>query len=155
MSIDEAELKTKLVAQCKRMGAYARRFEDRYGVGVLDTLVIFDNLPVCFVEAKMIRAREFGPTERQWVEGNRVLKTGGIYAVPALVGWDEHKLMYVGEWARRLPTQACIYQLKGDDFAQTLWRFVNDYKQHRGRGDAGRSQEDSMSGENASARRHG
>ena len=152
MNTEESDLKTKLVAQCKKAGAYARRFEDRYGVGILDTLVIFDSLPVCFVEAKIIHGREFGPTERQWIEGTRVIKVGGAHAVPVLVGWNEDKLMYVGEWTRRLPVKSCIYQLKGDDYAKTLWRFVNDYNKHRGGGNPGRGKEDSLSGENPSTR---
>jgi len=152
MNTEESDLKTKLVAQCKKAGAYARRFEDRYGVGILDTLVIFDSLPVCFIEAKIIHSREFGPTERQWIEGNRVLKTGGANAVPVLVGWDENKQMHVGEWARKMPVQACIHQLKGDDYAKTLWRFVHDYNKRRGGINAGRSQESSVSGENSSTR---
>lgn len=152
MHTEESDLKTKLVTQAKKAGAYARRFEDRYGVGILDTLVIFDSMPVCFVEAKMIHGREFGPTERQWIEGNRVLKAGGAHAVAVLVGWDEYKMMYVGEWARRMPVKACIYQLKGDDYAKTLWRFLHDYDKHRSRGNSGRGEEDRVSGENPSAR---
>jgi hypothetical protein len=152
MNTEESDLKTKLVAQCKKAGAYARRFEDRYGVGILDTLVIFDSLPVCFIEAKIIHSREFGPTERQWIEGNRILKLKGGHAFPVLVGWNEDKLMYVGEWARKMPVKACICQLKGDDYAKTLWRFVHDYNKHRGGGNVGRGQENSLSGENPSAR---
>jgi hypothetical protein len=137
VNTEESELKTKLVAQCKKVGAYARRFEDRYGVGILDTLVIFDSLPICFIEAKMIRTREFGPTERQWIEGTRVQKLKGGHAIPVLVGWNEDKQMFVGEWARKLPVRACMYQLKGDDYARTLWRFVNDHNKSRSRMDIG------------------
>lgn len=125
---DEAEHKTKLVAQCKRVGAYSRRFEDRYGVGILDVLVIFPGHPVCFIEGKIIRGRNFGPTERQWIEGNRVLAVKGGHAIPILVGWTEDSgLMYVGEWTKILPTKACIYQLKGDDYAATLWRYLREH----------------------------
>lgn len=152
MNTEESDLKTKLVAQAKKAGAYARRFEDRYGVGILDTLIIFDSLPVCFIEAKMIRGNKFGPTERQWIEGTRVLNLKGGHAIAALVGWNEDKLMYVGEWTRELPVRACYQQLKGDDYAKTLWRFVHDYNKRRRGGDSGRGQEDSLPRENPSAR---
>jgi hypothetical protein len=152
MNTEESDLKTKLIAQCKKAGAYARRFEDRYGVGILDTLVIFDSLPVCLIEAKIIRGRSFGPTERQWIEGTRILKLKGGHAFPALVGWDEDKLMYVGEWTRTLPMKACIHQLKGDDYAKTLWRFVHEHYKSRGWEHNGRGQEDGLPGTDPSTR---
>lgn len=137
---EEAELKTKLVTQCKKLGAYARRFEDRYAVGILDVLVAFPDMPVCFVEGKILRSNAISPTERQWVEGDKLCKLRGGFTVPLLVGWDANKVMYVGEWARKLPLQACLMQKHGNNYAETLWSFIND-KQLRGRFAIGRSEE--------------
>lgn len=123
---EETELKTKLVSQCKRVGAYARRFEDRYAVGILDVLVAFNDMPVLFVEGKIIRAGSFGPTERQWIEGEKLLKLTGGFTLPVLVGWDIDKRMFVGEWSRKLRAAACFSQQDDWDYAITLWSYIND-----------------------------
>lgn len=142
---DESDYKTRLINQCRKLGAYARRFEDRSAVGILDMVIIFQDQPVCFVEGKMIRNRTFKPTDRQWIEGNRVLALGGKYAIAAMVGWEyDTGLMRVGDWSRELQVRDCMYQLKGDDFATTLWRFIRDRSQPTSRQHIGRSETPSL-----------
>ena len=41
----ESELKTKLVSACVKLGAYARRLEDRYALGLLDLDIKFPGHP--------------------------------------------------------------------------------------------------------------
>lgn len=94
----ESTLKTKLMADCRRLGAYARRHEDRRAVGLLDMAIKFPNHPHLLAEGKLIEHQSFAPTLRQWEEGERYIKAGGICA---LIGWDKKtKVMFIHEWAR-------------------------------------------------------
>lgn len=142
--MDESEHKTKLIKQCRNLGAYARRFEDQYGVGILDTLVAFPDMPVIFAEGKTIESISFGPTERQWVEGQRVLAVRGGHTIPLLIGWTPRGIMYVGEWTRRLPLKACFIQREKDDYATTLWRYMNDVYKPSSRVNTGSSAQNSV-----------
>ena len=95
----ESELKTKLVADCRKLfGAYARRHEDRRAVGLLDLAIKFPGYPDLKAEGKLVEHQKFAPTLRQWEEGERYIKAGGICA---LIGWDpKTKVMFVHEWAK-------------------------------------------------------
>ena len=94
----ESELKTKLVADCRKLGAYARRHEDRRAVGLLDLAIKFPGYPELKAEGKLVEHQKFAPTLRQWEEGERYIKAGGICA---LIGWDpKTKVMFVHEWAK-------------------------------------------------------
>lgn len=95
--MNEAELKRRLIAQAKTYGAYATRVEDRYRVGLLDTIIKFPFQPWVWVEGKITEGdQKFGPTPRQYEEGEKIEKAGGICA---LVGWDKGtKQMVVADW---------------------------------------------------------
>ncbi len=94
----EAKFKTQLVADCRKLGAYARRHEDRWAVGLLDLAIKFPGHPHLLAEGKLVPHQAFAPTLRQWEEGNRYIAAGGLCA---LLGWDpKTKVMFVHEWAR-------------------------------------------------------
>lgn len=125
----ETEYKSKLVKQINKMGgAYARRKEDQYQVGVLDIVVIFKNIPVLFIEGKRIAHQSFGPTPRQWLEGDTIVKAGlGKYAVPLLVGWDSGHIMHVSPWQKVTNIDACYHQPVGCDYAMTLLKYAETF----------------------------
>jgi len=86
------------VADCRRLGAYARRHEDRRAVGLLDMAIKFPDHPHLLAEGKLVEHQSFAPTLRQWEEGERYIKAGGICA---LIGWDKKtKVMFIHDWAR-------------------------------------------------------
>jgi hypothetical protein len=94
----ESEWKANLVDGCRRLGAYARRHEDRYALGLLDLAIKFPGYPHVLVEAKLIKHQAFAPTLRQWKEGNDYEAAGGLCA---LIGWDiKTKAMFIHRWAR-------------------------------------------------------
>jgi len=94
----ESELKTDLVAACRKLGAYARRHEDRRAVGLLDLAIKFPGHPHVLAEGKLVEHQTFAPTLRQWEEGNRYIAAGGLCC---LIGWDpKTKVMFVHPWAR-------------------------------------------------------
>ena len=67
----ESKLKAQLVTDCKKLGAYARRLEDRYALGLLDLSIKFPGHPHLLAEAKIVEHQKFAPTLRQYEEGKR------------------------------------------------------------------------------------
>jgi len=119
MSTEESDLKTKLVKQCKDLGWYARRIEDQFAVGTLDTIIVpSGNNPVLFVEGKVTDGLKFGPTERQYIEGERIRDANG-YAKPVLVGWRS-TVMYVSFWKREAYITKSFKQPLGRNYAETI-----------------------------------
>lgn len=115
---EESDLKRELVRQCKVAGYYARRIEDQYGVGILDIVVVPTDYVTLFIEAKVTDGMKFGPTERQYVEGQRILAAKGA-AMPILVGWRQ-KIMYVADWGREAFITRAFKQPEGVDYAGTI-----------------------------------
>jgi len=94
----ESTLKAKRVTGCKELGAYARRHEDRYAIGLLDLSIKFPGHPHLLVEAKIIDWQTFAPTPRQYEEGKRYEAVGGLCC---LIGWTKFdKAMFIHPWAK-------------------------------------------------------
>lgn len=94
----ESKLKRELVEACQAMGAYARRLEDRYAIGLLDLTIKFPGYPHLLAEGKIVGHQAFAPTLRQYEEGKRYIDAGGLCA---LIGWDSKtKVMFVHEWTK-------------------------------------------------------
>ena len=94
----ESELKTKLVGDCRKLGAYARRHEDRRAVGLLDMAIKFPGHPHLLAEGKLVEHQKFAPTLRQHEEGERYIAAGGLCC---LIGWEpKTKVMFIHPWAR-------------------------------------------------------
>lgn len=68
--MDEADYKRAIVKMVKANNPdnYARRIEDKFGVGFPDLIVRIDEGPVCFIEAKIIEGASFSPSPRQYIE---------------------------------------------------------------------------------------
>lgn len=121
--MNESAVKTKMVKLVKERGGYARRIEDQYGVGILDTILIPPRCPVFFCEVKIIRDNMFGPTERQWVEMDRiesVLQTDSYHCHAILIGYKAG-VYYFHEHtqARKVDRRACFSVTTSD------WHFVD------------------------------
>lgn len=102
----ESKLKRELVGACQAMGAYARRLEDRYAIGLLDLDIKFPGFPHFKAEGKIIEHQKFQPTLRQYEEGKRYIAAGGVCC---LIGWDKKtKVMFIHDWAQ--------WALKEDSF---------------------------------------
>jgi hypothetical protein len=118
--VNEADCKRKLVAEVKALrGGWARRIEDRWAVGVLDLVLKLPDHPVIFAEGKMIDGYKFEPTERQWIEGKRML-AAGIEVV--LLGWRDG-IMSVSPWVKTADRRQCM---NGTDQIQTLREYLNE-----------------------------
>ena len=93
----ESKFKAELIKQCRARGAYARRHEDRFAVGMLDCSIKFPHHPHLLAEGKIIMHQAFAPTPRQFEEGKAYIAAGGLCA---LIGWDAMaKVIFVHEWA--------------------------------------------------------
>lgn len=104
--MNEADHKRKLVAEVNALrGGYARRIEDRFAVGVLDLIIKFPEMPWIWAEGKLVDGFKFGPTERQWVEGKRILATGTDVV---LLGW-KNGIMYISPWVKQADIRTCFY----------------------------------------------
>ena len=60
----ESKYKSELVDDCHRLGAYARRHEDRYAIGLLDLAIKFPGHPHLLAEGKLVEHQTFAPTLR-------------------------------------------------------------------------------------------
>jgi hypothetical protein len=124
---EESQLKTELVKQCKATGWYARRIEDGYGVGILDIIIIPHGSYTLFVEGKVTDGLKFSPSERQYVEGLRVMEARG-HALPILVGW-RNQTMYIASWGREAFITKAFRQPDNANYAQTIgaWLYGKHY----------------------------
>lgn len=86
--VKEGELKTKMVKNVRSYGGYARRFEDRYAVGLPDTIFIPISIPVIFAEVKIVDGFKFAPSARQYVELERI-NEHNPRAYGILIGWKD------------------------------------------------------------------
>jgi hypothetical protein len=102
----ESKHKSELVDDCKHLGAYARRHEDRYAIGLLDLAIKFPGHPHLLAEGKIVEHQTFAPTPRQYEEGARYIRAGGLCV---LIGWDlKTKAMFVHPWAKTALKKDCF-----------------------------------------------
>jgi len=102
----ESKHKSELVDDCKHLGAYARRHEDRYAIGLLDLAIKFPGHPHLLAEGKIVEHQTFAPTKRQYEEGARYIRAGGLCA---LIGWDlKTKAMFIHPWAKTALKKDCF-----------------------------------------------
>jgi hypothetical protein len=119
---EESQLKTELVKQCKARGWYARRIEDGFGVGILDVIIVPHGSYTLFVEGKVTDGLKFAPSERQYVEGLRVMEARG-HALPILVGW-RNQTMYIANWGREAFITKAFRQPDNANYAQAIEEWV-------------------------------
>lgn len=128
----EADVKRAMVKEINRAGGYARRIEDQYAVGILDTVLIPPRGITFFCEVKLIRGQSFGPTPRQWEEMRRVEEAGARDAFALLVGYKDKKHYFatfgmIPERGGKIQASACFEQRDGCTFLQSLEEF---YRSH-------------------------
>jgi hypothetical protein len=126
---EESQLKSELVRQCKAMGWYARRIEDGYGVGILDVIIVPSKHPTLFVEGKVTDGIKFAPTERQYIEGMRIIQAAG-QALPILVGWRQ-ETMYIANWGSEAFITKAYRQPDRMNYAQTIKEWLDGRQEHR------------------------
>jgi hypothetical protein len=118
--MNEADHKRKLVAEVNGLrGGWARRVEDRWAVGVLDLIIKLPTQLIVFAEGKLVDGNVFGPTERQWVEGERI-RAAGLDVV--LIGWRDG-ITYVSPWVKQADRRNCI---SGIDQIRTIKEHLNE-----------------------------
>ena len=91
-------------------------------MGILDIVIVPNAYPaiapVLFVEAKVTDGLKFAPTERQYVEGLRIIEARGS-AIPILVGWRQ-EIMYIADWGREAFITRAFKQPDGSNYAHTI-----------------------------------
>ena len=104
-SVTEGELKTKMVRDVRSAGGYARRFEDRYAVGLPDVFFAPKGVPGMFAEVKIIDGFKFAPTDRQYIELSRINEHNPfVYGI--VIGWK--KTFYFTENTRQADIRDCF-----------------------------------------------
>jgi hypothetical protein len=120
--MDEAARKRRLVDDINLLpGAYARRLEDKWAVGLLDLIIKLPGYPWLWAEGKIIEGNLFEPTERQWVEGNRIKGTGTFVL---LLGWKRSDF-FISPWVRKANIENC-YTATGPNIS-TLMRYLKEF----------------------------
>ena len=104
--MNESAYKTKLIAGVNAVpGGYGRRLEDRYAVGLLDMVIKIPGLPWIWAEGKLVNAQAFGPTLRQFEEGNKILATN---TTPVLLIGFKDSLMAISPWVEQAKFKDCF-----------------------------------------------
>ena len=104
--MDEAARKRKLIAEISALpGAYARRWEDRWAVGLLDLVMKLPGHPVVWGEGKIVDGLVFAPTERQWVEGQKIIRA---QMLAILIGWKK-STMFISPWVKKAHCDECFH----------------------------------------------
>lgn len=124
----ESWYKTDLVGKLKKAGCYARRVEDQFAVGTLDMIFVIPNMPTLFAEGKVIKHMFIEPSERQWIEGTRIMSaSNGLNALPMLVGW-KYGVLHVASWARKRFIHECTIAEPGDTPLDTISRWFEKWR---------------------------
>jgi len=87
--MNEADVKRTMIKSVKAAGGYARRIEDQYAVGMVDTILIPRGLPVFMAEVKLVKSATFSPSPRQFVELELIEKAANEqgHVVPLVIGY--------------------------------------------------------------------
>jgi hypothetical protein len=75
-----------MVKDVRAYGGYARRLEDKFGVGLPDMILVPKGYPVFIAEVKLIRGTIFRPTSRQYIELRRINDAGGEHVYGIMIG---------------------------------------------------------------------
>jgi len=121
----ESGYKKDWVKAVKKAGGYARRIEDQYGVGILDTVIKLPELPVVFVEAKRFTGNQFKPRDRQWVEMDLIEKAGGK---SCLIGVKDD-MCYFSKITKLARVEDCVIQNDGETFCDAFRRWYKEQGQ--------------------------
>lgn len=120
----ETKFKNKVVDSFREVGAYARRIEDQYAVGLPDLILIPYALPVFICEAKIIGASYFAPSPRQDIELRRIGVSPSV--IPCVMGYDEEtNTAYLHKRAKRCYVKDCFKQLEGESYYNFFVRFFH------------------------------
>lgn len=99
--ITESDLKRYLIRSIRAQGGVGHRFEDKYVVGWPDMLLIPENGPVFFVEAKLVKGLKIDCTSMQAMQLSRLNRDpykGRHFCYGVLVGYSEKReALYVGQ----------------------------------------------------------
>jgi hypothetical protein len=86
---------------------------------VLDLIIKLPTQLIVFAEGKVVDGNIFGPSERQWVEGERI-RAAGLDVV--LIGWRDG-ITYVSPWVKQADRRICT---AGIDNVKTLMEHLNE-----------------------------
>jgi hypothetical protein len=119
--MNESDYKTAIVKKAKKAGWYARRIEDKYGVGFPDMIIRPKRLPVCFIEAKIITGRQFSPSPRQYIELRDIDDTCSIAIVLGIEPFSDGAMYHFSLPVPVARIGECDYSL---DFVSGLIRHI-------------------------------
>lgn len=124
--MNESDVKSKMVKLVKEDGGYARRIEDRYGVGILDCIFMPKGCPALFfAEVKIIRhTQTFGPTTRQMVEMIKVNNQKNPLVRAIVIGYREGVYYFDDTEKKYINIRDCFSVTSRDiPFPQQLTQF--------------------------------
>lgn len=78
-----------------------------------------DPFPIVWAEGKLIKGNVFAPTDRQYEEGQKIIRSGMLVL---LIGW-KLKEMYISPWVRWADRLECF---SGPPRVSTLVEYLNE-----------------------------
>lgn len=122
----ESFYKREMVKAVKAAGGYARRIEDQYGVGILDTIFKLPDTDVIFAEAKRFTHNQFALSGRQWIEAKQIVDAGGYAASIGIRITGQERIFIFGcplDKSGTVYARDCVAQEPGEDFVALLQRW--------------------------------
>jgi len=118
----ESAYKSDMVRAVKAEGGYARRIEDQFGVGILDTILILPSTGAIFAEVKRFTGNFFEPSPRQWIEMQRINAGGGLSLLIGVKTGTKGPHYFHHE-AKVAYVENCVVQEDGESFCDALRRW--------------------------------
>lgn len=124
----ESDVKADIVARIKHEGGYGRRIEDKFAVGVPDTVLIPKLCPVIWVEVKVMRdVNMLRPTPRQLIELIRLHRPP--HSISFMIGWKDG-VLYITPPSEGTHIQHCIKQLPTETVGDLIRRALKEEAAH-------------------------
>jgi hypothetical protein len=122
--VNETRVKQSIARNIRMEGGYARRIEDQFSVGMPDLILIPIGCPVVWAEVKMIVGYTFRPTERQFLELQRL--NIPPHSISVMIGFknDRH---YVSIPRRTVRIEDCIEQEDGESIGRLIKRALETW----------------------------
>lgn len=129
----EADYKRAIVKEIKANSGYARRLEDMFAVGVLDTIICLPETGIFLVEVKRFSFQQFAPSPRQFEEMRRVAAAHGNTAIIGVKMPEEiyHIHGIPKDHGGRVFAKDCVIQQPGETFTQLFKRWFKETQDGR------------------------
>jgi len=119
----ESQIKQQMVRDIRKEGGYARRIEDRFSVGMPDTVLIPKECVVVWAEVKIVTGNTLRVSDRQYIELRRLRVAP--HSTSFMVGWKEGEFYIAPPNKDGVKLEDCMKQHLAETFSDFIRRAVS------------------------------